>query len=50
MAKSLGKILVIFFLSFFQSVGGQVLDTLDENALDIFKDKQNVTDRFEYLP
>lgn len=49
MAKSLGKILVIFFLSFFQSVGGQVLDTLDENALDIFKDKQNVTDRFDYF-
>lgn len=49
MAKSLGKILIIFFLSFFQSVGGQVLDTLDENALDIFKDKQSVTDRFDYF-
>ncbi|UCD59860.1 MAG: tetratricopeptide repeat protein [Flavobacteriaceae bacterium] len=49
MAKSLGKILIIFFLSFFQSVGGQVLDTLDENALDVFKDKQSVTDRFDYF-
>ena len=49
MAKSLGKILVIFFLSLVQSVGAQVLDTLDENALDVFKDKQSVTDRFDYF-
>ena len=49
MAKSLGKILVIFFLSLAQSVGAQVLDTLDENALDVFKDKQSVTDRFDYF-
>ena len=49
MAKSLGKILVIFFLSLFQSVGAQVLDTLDENALDVFKDKRNVVERFDYF-
>jgi two-component sensor histidine kinase len=49
MAKSLGKILVIFFLSLIQSVGAQVLDTIDENALDVFKDKQSVTDRFDYF-
>jgi two-component sensor histidine kinase len=49
MAKSLGKILVIFFLSLVQSVGAQVLDSLDENALDVFKDKRNVTDRFDYF-
>ncbi len=49
MAKSLGKIFVIFFLSLIQSVGAQVLDTVDENALDIFKDKRSVTDRFDYF-
>ena len=49
MAKSLGKILIIFFLSLVQSVGAQVLDSLDENALDVFKDKQSVTDRFDYF-
>ena len=49
MAKSLGKILVIFFLSLFQSVGAQVLDTLDENSLDVFKDKRNVAERFDYF-
>ena len=49
MAKSLGKILVIFFLSLIQSVEAQVLDTIDENALDVFKDKQSVTDRFDYF-
>ncbi|NNL02842.1 MAG: tetratricopeptide repeat protein [Eudoraea sp.] len=49
MAKSLGKILVIFFLSLVQSVGAQVLDTVDENALDVFKDKRTVADRFDYF-
>lgn len=49
MAKSLGKILVIFFLSLIQSVGAQVLDTVDENALDVFKDKRTVADRFDYF-
>jgi len=49
MAKSLGKILVIFFLSLNQSVGAQVLDTLDENALDVFKEKRSVADRFDYF-
>ncbi len=49
MAKSLGKILVIFFFSLFQSVGAQVLDTLDENALNVFKDKPNVAERFDYF-
>lgn len=49
MAKSLGKILVIFFLSLIQSVGAQVLDTVDENALDVFKEKRTVTDRFDYF-
>ncbi|WP_297702574.1 histidine kinase dimerization/phosphoacceptor domain -containing protein [uncultured Eudoraea sp.] len=49
MAKSLGKILIIFFLSLVQSVGAQVLDTLDENALDVFKDKRSVGDRFDYF-
>jgi len=49
MAKSPGKFLVIFFLTLIQSVGAQVLDTLDENALEVFKDKQNVTDRFDYF-
>ncbi|WP_297693447.1 histidine kinase dimerization/phosphoacceptor domain -containing protein [uncultured Eudoraea sp.] len=49
MAKSLGKILVIFFLSLIQSVEAQVLDTVDENALDVFKDKRTVADRFDYF-
>ncbi|WP_297793378.1 histidine kinase dimerization/phosphoacceptor domain -containing protein [uncultured Eudoraea sp.] len=49
MAKSLGKILVIVFFSLFQSVGAQVLDTLDENVLQIFKDKRTDVDRFDYF-
>jgi two-component sensor histidine kinase len=49
MAKSPGKFLIIFFITLIQSAGAQVLDTLDENALEVFKDKQNVTDRFDYF-
>ncbi|MGB5169894.1 sensor histidine kinase [Eudoraea sp.] len=49
MAKTLGKLITLFFLLIINSTGAQELDSLEGNLLDKFKEKNTLNDRMNFF-